>query len=220
MKTLSMLVLAVALLPGVAVAGRFIIDNSGNSFSPATTTISVGDTVVFTIDGSHNGVEVSMATWNANGTSPLAGGFSVGFGGGTVTGLIAGTHYFVCQPHASIGMKGRIIVTPLTGIEDEIAIAPRSFRLEQNYPNPFNPSTTIAFSLARMSYTEVAVYDASGRLVRTIVAHTLPAGDYREKWNGEDDLGRPATSGTYFVRMRAGENGGEFAATTKVLLIR
>jgi hypothetical protein len=56
---------------------------------------------------------VSQATWNANGTTPLPGGFSVPFGGGMVlpSQLGIGTHYYVCQAHVSFGMKGKIIVT-------------------------------------------------------------------------------------------------------------
>lgn len=88
------------------------VNNSGLTFTPATITINAGDTVHFVLSTSHNAREVSQATWNANDTTALAGGFQAPFGGGLVlpAQLGVGTHYFVCTPHASFGMKGTIIV--------------------------------------------------------------------------------------------------------------
>ncbi len=89
------------------------ITSSGLTFSPSSVTIASGDSVNFSISGSHNVLEVSFATWTTGGTTPLVGGFSRPFGGGLLTpatGLTVGTHYYVCTPHASSGMKGIIIV--------------------------------------------------------------------------------------------------------------
>lgn len=70
------------------------ITNVGSTFSPATLTIEVGDNVSFVLETMHNAVEVSHATWDANGTNPLPGGFSVPYGGGELlpAQLPAGTH--------------------------------------------------------------------------------------------------------------------------------
>src|SRR3990172_631399 len=84
----------------------------GFTFSPSSLTITAGDTVIFSISGIHNAVEVSQATWDANGTTPLGGGFSLPLGGGSVVLTVVGTHWYVCQPHASSGMKGIITVNP------------------------------------------------------------------------------------------------------------
>ena len=88
------------------------VSNIGNTFSSATITINFGDTVNFQISGSHDAREVSLITWNANGNTALFGGFQTNFGGGMVypTQLGVGSHYYVCTPHASMGMKGIIIV--------------------------------------------------------------------------------------------------------------
>ena len=88
------------------------VSNMGNTFSSATITINFGDTVNFLISGSHDAREVSLMTWNANGNTALFGGFQTNFGGGMVypTQLGVGSHYYVCTPHASMGMKGIIIV--------------------------------------------------------------------------------------------------------------
>jgi plastocyanin len=109
------------------------ITNVSFTFSPSAVTIVSGDEVNFVLESFHTAVEVSQATWNANGNTPLPGGFSTGFGGGLVLAaqLTAGTHYYVCSPHASGGMKGVIIVNATTGIADN--------RIKPNvtlYPNP------------------------------------------------------------------------------------
>ncbi len=107
-------------LPLLALLGLIInsfaatssITNSGFVFSPSSVTITAGDTVIFSLGGSHNAIEVDQVTYNANGNTPLGGGFAVPFGGGVLTGLTVGTHYYVCGNHFSMGMKGMIIVQP------------------------------------------------------------------------------------------------------------
>ncbi len=105
----SLLLLSSAKL---ALCTQFTIVNSGSTFSPDTITIQFGDTVNFSLASIHNAREVSQSTWAANGSTALSGGFETAFGGGEVlpAQLTVGTHYYVCQPHASMGMKGVIIV--------------------------------------------------------------------------------------------------------------
>jgi plastocyanin len=219
-KTFFLLLFAIALLPGAAAATTHTITNTNFTFSPSTLTIQEGDTVVFSLAGIHDALEVSLTTWTASGITPLPGGFSTPFGGGTVSGLTAGTHYYVCQNHVGLGMKGQIIVNAATAVGDDGGLAPRGFALNQNYPNPFNPATEISFSLGGIAFTEIAVYDALGRLVKTLVAETLPAGEHSTRWDGLDGNGNAAVSGAYFVKMRAGANGGDYSGTMKILLVR
>jgi plastocyanin len=85
------------------------VTNAGFAFSPATVTIRAGDAVNFSLESIHNVVEVSKATWDANGNTSN-GGFTMPFGGGSHTFNRPGIYYYVCSPHASLGMKGTIIV--------------------------------------------------------------------------------------------------------------
>jgi len=140
------------------------ISNSGNSFSPASVTITAGDNVIFNLESSHNAVEVSQATWNANGSTALSGGFEVAFGGGNVAAsfLTAGTHYYVCRPHVSFGMKGTIVVQNTTGIED--SSLPPGFSV---YPNPAQTSITIEAE-ENNSGNKLYIADLAGKIVTTI----------------------------------------------------
>ncbi len=70
-------------------------------------------------------------------------------------------------------------------------------------PNPFNPSTRIAFDLARSGPVRLEVFDVRGRAVRRLLAQDLPAGRHEVVWDGRDDGGSGAASGTYVARLTA-----------------
>lgn len=125
---LSLWALVVAASASYAVTVN--ISASGLTFNPAAVTINQGDVISFTMGGNHNAVEVSQATWDANGSTPLQGGFSVPFGGGQLTSLTPGDYYYVCTNHAGAGMKGKITV---------LATAIPGFKSRNDlsvYPNP------------------------------------------------------------------------------------
>jgi hypothetical protein len=89
-----------------------------------------------------------------------------------------------------------------TGVLDPVVEAvPAVTALHACVPNPFNPTTAIAFDLARPGAVRLEIFDAAGRLVRTLVAAELPAGRHRVVWNGLDGKGRRSASGVYFDRL-------------------
>lgn len=72
-------------------------------------------------------------------------------------------------------------------------------------PNPFNPATRLSFALPRTLPVVLAVHDAAGRRVRTLIAgQTYPAGRHEVVWDGRDDGGRAAGTGVYLFRLDAG----------------
>lgn len=112
--------LAFTLISGAAFCTIVTVTTPGFTFSPSTITINQGDTVNFSIASIHDVVEVSQPTYAANGNTALQGGFSTPYGGGMVLSaqLSVGTHWYVCEPHAFMGMKGRIIIQSATGIAE------------------------------------------------------------------------------------------------------
>jgi len=80
---------------------------------------------------------------------------------------------------------------------------PEVVRMDQNFPNPFNPGTSIRFSLPRAEDVRLAVYDVAGRLVRTLVSAHREAGTHTVTWDGLDDQGKAAASGTYLYRLES-----------------
>jgi choice-of-anchor B domain-containing protein len=88
-----------------------------------------------------------------------------------------------------------------TGVSEPL---PPAFVLEQNFPNPFNPVTTISYSLDVGGAVRLAVYDAAGRRIRTLVNGVQAAGPQSVQWDGRDQAGHLAASGVYFYRLEAG----------------
>ncbi len=92
-----------------------------------------------------------------------------------------------------------------TGVDDGPGQGvPSVFRVDPAFPNPFNPSTTIRFALPAAARASVRIYDAGGRLVRTLVDGDLGAAVHAVVWRGDDDAGRRVGSGVYFYRVKAG----------------
>jgi hypothetical protein len=99
----------------------------------------------------------------------------------------------------------------VTGVEDVPDPMPKIHRLYQNYPNPFNPVTTIQFELPEHSYVKLAIYDALGRKVVTVVDEEMEPGLHKVPV-----IARGLSSGVYFYRI---ETGG-FVDTKKMILLR
>jgi hypothetical protein len=85
-----------------------------------------------------------------------------------------------------------------------------------NVPNPFNPSTEIRFTVHRAGQGSLRVYDAQGRLVRTLHAGTFAVGPQIFTWDGRDDAGQGQASGVYLYRL---EVDGQVGAR-KMLLVK
>jgi DNA-binding beta-propeller fold protein YncE len=87
---------------------------------------------------------------------------------------------------------------------------PLGITLEQNVPNPFNPTTTVRFTLPTTGRVHVTVVDVTGRIIATLLDHTMTAGVHAVEWTAGE-----APSGVYFVRV---ESRGENASRKMVLL--
>lgn len=82
---------------------------------------------------------------------------------------------------------------------------PQEFALQQNYPNPFNPSTNIRFSLREAGEVTLVVYNLRGEKIRTLLQGWRGQGSHETNWDGRDELGRMAASGTYIYELKTNE---------------
>jgi hypothetical protein len=91
------------------------------------------------------------------------------------------------------------------------------FALSAAVPNPFTLSTDIAYAIpAGVTQADLSIYDASGRLVTTLVDAVVTPGDAVTHWDGTDTHGRQTASGVYFARLVAGDE----TAIRKIVLLR
>ena len=117
--------------------------------------------------------------------------------------------------HGNGVFERRLLDGPVTGITR--VPTPLAFTLEQNYPNPFNPRTTLRFRLRQASEVSLRIYDARGRLVRTLLADARkPAGEHEMVWDGRDELGGEVASGVYLYRLEV----GNVTQTRRMVLLR
>jgi len=83
-------------------------------------------------------------------------------------------------------------------------------------PNPFRMAVQISFKLPGYASVRLAVYDAAGRLVKTIAHGDQYPGWHHETWDGRDHSGKSLPSGIYFARIQC-EYG---RASKKCVLVR
>jgi len=99
--------------------------------------------------------------------------------------------------------EGDIEVTSSQGIEDDPA-RPRVLSLSAARTIT-SGGAELSFELPTESAVELAVYDLTGRQVRTLIGGVLMApGRYPVTWDGRDEGGRPLSSGVYLYRLKAG----------------
>jgi plastocyanin len=171
-------------LSAFAIQAQTISTLNNNTFSPNLVTVEQGESVTFVVTGNHTATQVSEATWNANGNTPLSGGFNYGSGTHEYTPTLPGVIYFVCIPHASLGMKGRIVVEVSSGVTD-VQMEPL-FRI---FPNPASDELMVDGGSGELSFIDVQGREVMRRSVtqgdRTDISR-LMEGNYTVLLHGTD----------------------------------
>ena len=93
---------------------------------------------------------------------------------------------------------------------------PTAVALHQNVPNPFNPATTISFDLPQPGHARIEVFSVEGRLIASLLNHSMTAGQHMVTWRGQTTKGQIAPSGIYYYRLST----GSFTETRKMILLK
>ena len=96
--------------------------------------------------------------------------------------------------------SGFTIVTP-SGVLAVTGTVPHELAFAIASQNPAPGRVSFRLTLPNEMNVRVALYDASGRRVRTLASGTQPAGEQTLRWDGSDESGRAAASGLYFARF-------------------
>ncbi len=83
-------------------------------------------------------------------------------------------------------------------------------------PNPFRSSVEIRLRRELSAATRVAVFDATGRRVRSLGTTSAESGVTSFRWDGRDESGRALPGGVYWARAEA--NGA--SAVARLVLVR
>jgi plastocyanin len=191
--SLSILLLFVTLSYGKT----WIVTFSGFTFSPSSVTITFGDTVDFQLSSIHSALEVSKDTYDADGNTALSGGFHVPFGGGKLIGATVGTHYYVCENHYFMGMKGIIIVDPAAGIKNLKSENSFNFKV---YPFPAYSGLHLDYYVSMLSNIDISILDLTGKTIRKVFTGEQTAGEYKM------EIDRRNLNGLYLLRFADNNN--------------
>jgi hypothetical protein len=137
---------------------------------------------------------------------------------------LAVTHYILPPNQPNIGTQYYAyfsnplqVQSSYSAVEESNKLeTPQSFTLSCAYPNPFNPATTMRYQAGERARVEIAIYNLSGRRIRTLVDEIKTPGEYEIEWDCRDEMDQQAASGIYFSVMQA----GTFKMTRRLVLLR
>lgn len=122
----------------------------------------------------------------------------------------------VDPPGAGVTYTGTVLLDNLglftaPPVSNEPSAVPGGLALSQNYPNPFRSSTTIGYEVGASAHVTLAVYNALGQRVATLVDGAQTAGSHDVRFDGEG-----LASGVYFYRLTVGDR----TSTRQMLLVK
>ncbi len=155
--------------------------------------------------------------WSANAEADLAGyrlyrGGSPSFVPGpsnlvvqkTSPGFLDAGAPAACYKLSAIDVHGNESAFSLLVPSGTLAVdnaAPTELALAPIAPNPARANARLEYALPRTGRVALALFDAQGRRVRTLLDGVLPAGRGSVAWDGRDQGGAAVGSGLYFVRL-------------------
>jgi len=84
-------------------------------------------------------------------------------------------------------------------VDDELPL----LKLVASQGNPFRGSAEIRFALGQPERLSLKIYDAGGRLVRTLAEGVLAPGSHVVTWDAKNNAGEGVAAGVYLYRLEA-----------------
>jgi len=92
--------------------------------------------------------------------------------------------------------------SPITNINNHKNKKVLSNLLYNNFPNPFNSYTKIKYFVPALGNVKLMVFNLLGQKVRMLVNEIKKPGKYSTIWDGNNDNGKPASSGIYILQLK------------------
>jgi len=96
-----------------------------------------------------------------------------------------------------------------------VAGVTRAIEMAAPYPNPARGPVTVAFTQFEAAGASIAIFDITGRRIRSAKLSEAGPGARTWLWDGLDDGGRRVAAGAYHVQV-SGPHGGESRAIVRV----
>jgi hypothetical protein len=125
-------------------------------------------------------------------------------------GLLSGAQYYAILKSADsqLNWSSYSNVATFTAITSITAVAGDGQAPEMVLgvprPTPTSGRAEVDLDLPQSMEVDAAIFDAQGRLVRTLERGTLSAGRHLLTWDGRRDQGGDVASGVYWIRAAAG----------------
>ncbi|MCD4819670.1 MAG: hypothetical protein K8S23_13360 [Candidatus Cloacimonetes bacterium] len=130
-----------------------------------------------------------------------------------------------------MGVYGGSFASCFQQTDSEINTVQKPIIKLSNYPNPFNPTTTIEFSIVKISSRvlgqnptrdfnnpKIDIYNLKGQKVKTFPNLQINKSPNQQIiWNGKDQSGKPVSSGIYFYSLKINL---ESTITKQMLLVK
>lgn len=141
----------------------------------------------------HRGTSASFVPSNAN---LIASGLNVAYEDAAAFGFF----YKVCAVDVHENSSGYSLVTPAQTL-DTPGAPPAMLSFAPVAPSPARDRATLSFALPTAEVVQLGIYDAQGRLVRTLVNGALAAGSHSLAWDLRDQRGNALAPGLYLARL-------------------
>jgi hypothetical protein len=168
-------------------------------------TFGLGARVSIVAEGKRQMREISGPSGYAS-QGPLAAIFGLGAEAIVDTLQVAWPASGIVQTLTGVACDQRLeIVEDYLSHADQSEPEPAELRLRECLPNPFRTVTVIRYEVPERTDISLAIYDVSGRLVRSLLkGRRHDPGFYTTSWNGRNDAGRAVAPGVYLCELSAG----------------
>ena len=85
---------------------------------------------------------------------------------------------------------------------DEEKLVPLSSKLKPAYPNPFNNRVTIPYDIHIKSDVSITISNVLGQKIASFSYSDRLPGNYKVRWNGNNDRNMPVSGGVYLVTLK------------------
>jgi len=82
-------------------------------------------------------------------------------------------------------------------------------------PTPTGADVSIRYGIGSAGSVDLTVFDATGRMVKSLVRGAVVPGEYSVRWNSTDERGKQVPAGVYFLRLFA-----DRSLTARIVLSR